>query len=661
MGEMSVEVASLPFCSVYDLYSNQRQERRERKPMCSIPRRQKRFIRKLLVSFGMVLPLFLLVPFLVEAHPQLPFHAQYDHSNPPANARLSSGHPPTQVQVWFTEQVDPNFSKLAVFNQQRRDVDLGNSHMAPNDPYSLIISLHPGLPDGAYTVVFHTVSAEDGHEVTSGFSFVVGGAALPTNTSALLSHIQTTDTNVNVWSVTIRWLNYLGLAGLVGSLTFLLLVWRPSAQELKIRLGVPLDEADAQIEVRTLWFSFGCLLILLLGWASFLIYQASTASASAPWQIFGNSAMTTVLLHSRFGVLWLVRLAVLILAYILWFLLYHNKATKDRPLILFWLIFLSGVGMMLTNSLDSHAAANRAAWFLVPADLLHLVSTGFWVGGLFSFVLILPVALRALVPGTGDRTRVFAAIIPRFTVIAMTSVAILALTGILQALVQLNVLPAFLSGNYGQVLSAFLGSSYGQVLTIKSALFAALIGFGAFNALRISSRMQRFAIRMSDEDGAGSFAAGRLQRTFQWTVKSEVLVALCLLLVVGGLTSLTPPAPPSAPVAHGPLIRQGQMADLSYYLAINPGKVGPNTFEIALTEKNGQPVQHTDAVVAYFIMEDMDMGIEVLDFSPIKQRLGSYGATASVLSMSGHWKMELIVRRTGFDDTKATIQCTVGT
>jgi copper transport protein len=628
--------------------------------MCSIPRWQKRFICKLLVTFGMVLLVFLLVPLLAEAHPQLPFHAQYDHSNPPANARLPSGHPPTRVQVWFTEQVDPNFSKLTIFNQQRHEVDLGDSHMAPNDPYSLIISLHPSLPDGAYTVVFHTVSAEDGHQVTSGFSFVVGGGSLPTDTSALLRHIQTNDTNLNVWSVTIRWFNYLGLAGLVGSLTFLLLVWRPSAIQLKICLGVPLDEANAQIELRTLWFSFGCLLVLFLGWASFLIYQASTASASAFWHIFGNSAMTTVLLHSRFGVLWLVRLALLMLACILWFLLYRNKAAKDSSSILLWLILFAGVGMMSTNALDSHAAANRAAWFLVPADLLHLVSTGFWVGGLFSFVLVLPVALRALVPGTGDRTRVFAVLIPRFTVVAMLSVALLAMTGLMQALVQLNMLNAFLSGNEGQVLSAFLGSSYGQALTLKSGLFAVLIGFGAFNAFRISPLMQRFADRTSDEDGAGSFAAGRLQRTFRHAVKTEVLIALCLLLVVGGLTSLSPPAPPSAPAANGPLIRQGQMADLTYHLAINPGKVGSNTFEVALTEKNGQPVQHADAVVAYFIMEDMDMGTEVLDFTPLKKTPSYYGATASILSMSGHWKIELIVRRNGFDDAKTMIQCMVG-
>jgi hypothetical protein len=59
------------------------------------------------------------------------------------------------------------------------------------------------------------------------------------------------------------------------------------------------------------------------------------------------------------------------------------------------------------------------------------------------------------------------------------------------------------------------------------------------------------------------------------------------------------------------------------------------------------------------MMEDMDMGVQVLDFIPVKDIAGSYGATASFLSMSGRWAIELIVRRTGFDDAKVTIHCTV--
>jgi copper transport protein len=627
--------------------------------MYSIPRQQRNFIRKLLVALSLALIFCPFAPLLAKAHQLLPFHAEYDHSDPPANARLPSGHPPTRVQVWFTEQVDPNFSKLAVFNQARHEVDLGDSHVAPNDPSSLVISLHPRLTDGAYTVVFQTVSAEDGHEVTSAFSFVVGGGLLPTNTSTLLRNIQVADTNLNIWSVMIRWVNYLGLAGLVGGLAFLLLVWRPSVVLLTHQMGVSLDDASTQLESRTWLFCLWCFLILFLEWFCFLIYQASTASASPLWQLFSNGALATVLLHSHLGALWLVRLGLLVFSSILWFLLYRSPIEKAHKNNLLWFILLAGVGMMCTNSLSSHAAANRVAWLLIPVDLLHLVSTGFWIGGLFCLVLVLPVALRTLIPGTGDRTRVLAVIIPRFTVVAMISVVLLAVTGMVQALIQLNVLNAFFSGSYGQVLSAFLGSAYGQALAIKSVLFAVLISFGAFSAFRISPKMRRFAKRSNEQDGAGSFAAGRLQRTFKRAVTIEAVISVCLLLVVGGLTSLSPPPPSPSSVTSGPLLLQGQIADLTYHLAINPGKIGPNTFEVALTEKDGQPAQHINDVEAYFVMEDMDMGIEVLDFTPARNTPGYYGATASILSMAGRWQIDLIVRRAGFDDAKVAIHCTI--
>jgi copper transport protein len=634
-------------------------KRRVRRSTPSRPIGHSNWTRKLYATFGLALLAFLLLPLLAQAHPQLPFHAQYDRSDPPANAKLPGGHPPTRVQVWFTEQIDPNFSKLTVFNQQRQQVDLGDSHGAPNDPSSLIISLPPSLPDGAYTVVYQTLSAEDGHRVTNAFSFVVGGAPLPTDTNAFLSSLQTSNQNLNTWSVGIRWLNYLGLTGLVGGLTFLLVVWRPSRTRLKAHIGDVLDHVCIQIESRAQWFFLACLLTLLLGWISFLSYQASSASASPVWQIIQNGALMTLLLQSRFGTLWLIRLGFLVGACILWLLLYHNKRKKGSQKTLPWLILLAGIGVMCTNSLISHAAAHRAAWILVPADLLHLASTSIWIGGLFCLVLVLPVALQLLVPGKGDRTHFFAAIIPRFTVVAMISVAILAATGIVQTLFLLNVLSAFSNGDYGEVFSATLGSEYGRALTIKSAVFLVLIGFGAFNAFRISPRMQQFAARTGNEDGAGSFAAGRLQYTFRRVVTTEASIMLSLLVVIGGLTSLSPHPPPRTSTTNGPLLREGQIADLTYHLAINPGKVGLNTFQVALIEQGGQSARHVDKVLAYFIMEDMQMGVEVLNFTPIQNTPGTYEATASILSMSGRWAIDLIVRRTGFEDAKVTIHFTV--
>jgi copper transport protein len=294
---------------------------------------------------------------------------------------------------------------------------------------------------------------------------------------------------------------------------------------------------------------------------------------------------------------------------------------------------------MVTTSLASHAAANRDAWLLVPADGLHLVSTGFWIGGLLALVGIVPVALRALVPGTGDRTRLLARLLPYFSLMASLSIIILVVTGTVQAVIQLGSVDALLT------------SSYGRALAIKIMLFVLLLGLGAYNLLRVSPRMNAFAERTDEQEGAGSLAAGKLQRAFRWAVRTEALLMVVLLLVVGGLASLSPPPPgrvPSPP--GGPFIREGQVASLSYQLVINPGKVGENTIEVVLSDTHGKPILGAEAVIVRLRMLEMDMGVQEADLHPLVKQPGHYATTDSSLSMAGQWQLTLLVRRTGFDE-----------
>ena len=53
-------------------------------------------------------------------------------------------------------------------------VDRGDSHIAPNDPRSLVVSLPDQLPNGVYTVSWRTLSAVDGHTVNGAYPLIVG-------------------------------------------------------------------------------------------------------------------------------------------------------------------------------------------------------------------------------------------------------------------------------------------------------------------------------------------------------------------------------------------------------------------------------------------------------------------------------------------------------
>lgn len=169
--------------------------------------------------------------------------------------------------------------------------------------------------------------------------------------------------------------------------------------------------------------------------------------------------------------------------------------------------------------------------------------------------------------------------------------------------------------------------------------------------------MNRFTRSADEESNARSFAAGKLQRMFRRSIMSEAVVMVLLLLVVGGLTSLSPPLPSaSASTPGGAFVHQGQATNLNYRLVINPGKIGVNTIEVALTDANGQPVQHAEAVLVRFQMLDMDMGIQEEQLHPTAGRPGDYTATGSELSMAGNWGITLVVRRAGFDDAQISFR-----
>src|SRR5215208_4112089 len=65
-------------------------------------------------------------------------HALYDRSQPASRGQLET---PGQVQVSFTEEVEPQFSQLEVLDVSRKRVDLGDSHASPGSGKALVVSV----------------------------------------------------------------------------------------------------------------------------------------------------------------------------------------------------------------------------------------------------------------------------------------------------------------------------------------------------------------------------------------------------------------------------------------------------------------------------------------------------------------------------------------
>jgi methionine-rich copper-binding protein CopC len=96
-------------------------------------------------------------------------HAFLDHADPKVGS--TPDKPPTTVRIWFTEEIEPDFSSIQVRDSNGKEVDNQDSKVDTNDKKLLTVSL-ANLPPGKYQVHWHVV-ASDTHTTEGDFSFTV--------------------------------------------------------------------------------------------------------------------------------------------------------------------------------------------------------------------------------------------------------------------------------------------------------------------------------------------------------------------------------------------------------------------------------------------------------------------------------------------------------
>ena len=96
-------------------------------------------------------------------------HAFLDHADPEVGKTVKAS--PKEVKLTFTEEVEPAFSKIQVFDAAGKQVDEKNVHADPRNGCVLIVSLPDLLGAGTYKVVWRVVS-KDTHVTQGDFTFV---------------------------------------------------------------------------------------------------------------------------------------------------------------------------------------------------------------------------------------------------------------------------------------------------------------------------------------------------------------------------------------------------------------------------------------------------------------------------------------------------------
>ncbi len=520
-------------------------------------------------------------------------HALLLRSNPVSNAELPQA--PAEVELFFSEPVQTGLSTIGVLDANGKKVDVGDVRVDASNPTRMTVSLG-SLPDGVYTVTWKAISAIDGHLTSGSFPFAVGSG----NEAALAGQSQKTSSELPASALISKWLLLASLALLVGQVSFVGLVWKPSASGVAAAHELIEPAVWRQI---MLWALIG----LFLGLGLNILSQAGQSLGSelaVPW----SREAGQVLIDTRLGVIWLARLGLALID--AWLLQSGRRRWKS------WAGLATGLALLLSLSLTAHAATETAPVVPVLADWIHLIGMCVWLGGLpFLFTGIR--ALRSM--GDASRTRQASALAERFSTLGLVSVGAIGVTGLYAAYLRVGSLQALYT------------SIYGQALLLKQVFVLGLLVLAAVNLLWISPRLRK--------DSAAGTGNTRLVEHFAQMVLWEIVLGCVLLLSVSLLTYL-PPAkiiPPSYELSG-----TQSANDLRVHINVTPGTVGQNTFTVNLTS-NGQPVQAVKEVLLRFT--PAKSGVPPSEAQLLAQGNGNYSVKGSFLSLPSPWQIQVVVRR----------------
>jgi copper transport protein len=533
-------------------------------------------------------------------------HAMLLWTVPKANASLTAS--PPQIDLHFSEAITQKLSRIQVMDANGRQVNVDGVHLDQADPAHLWVGL-PHLADGVYEVVWKVISATDGHLTSGSFPFAVGNV-----TAEVLASVaaRTGDSNTPppIAEMVVKGILYLAASSLLGSIIFTYLAWVPSVRKAEIL------EEDVQVYGRfSKRLTLAAILTLAVANLLLLMLQVGLAKGTLvawPWQ----PEFLQVVGGTRLGTIGILRFeAVAVLAWLLLARKNHWNRWAGLGVCLF---------LLLTFSLESHAAGNTRPFLPVLADWIHLTAVSVWVGGLFSFLGGM-VLIQRLAPK--PRTVLTSLLIPHFTTLAMTSVGALGLTGIYSSFRDVGH------------MTALWTTPYGLALIIKLAVAAPMLALGGINFLFTTPNMRR-AAKLPD-------GSPLLVNRFRYKLAGEVVLGIAILLWVGAFTSLPPATAGAIPAGFS---QTAQADDLTVLLRIDPARPGMNTFTVTLTSAGKPVINAANVSLEFTSLTGM--------VPPAKAAMtdlgkGQFSLAGGYLGMPDSWDIKVVVIRPGKFDAYA--------
>lgn len=491
------------------------------------------------------------------------------------------------------------------------------------------VGLKAHLPDGTYTATYRVISA-DTHIVYGGLVFNIGHAGAPPRYTVvgLIGRNESGEATKLAFGV-VRSLDYLSIALLLGGLAFLLVAWRPLLVDGRFASVPEQRWADAEE-------AFGRRMRALLAAAMGLgvtvsvlgvLLQGASAAGVSLWSSLRSTVVRDTL-ESRFGEVWGLRAIDWLM---LGALLLLARRWRAR-----WPLAFVGLGaayLAATPALAGHASVQSPTAVFLPSEIVHVLAASVWVGGVACLLLVLPAATRRL--EGSERSRLLLEALTRFSPLALAAVLAIAVTGVVQAYIDVRS------------LHALLNTTYGALVLVKTALLLWLIGFGWINRARVIPALGRVVRAEQPPGGAGVLA------------RRSLCVEMGMMLGVFGVTAALVGYPPPIDAASGPFSIETTLGPAELEMTVEPARVGLNTIHLYLIDaKDGTQFTATKELLARAVLPAKRIGPLAL-----KANLsgpGHYTLSSAVLSPAGTWEIQLTDRVSEFEEYSRTVKVPIG-
>jgi copper transport protein len=380
-------------------------------------------------------------------------HAILVQSQPAPGMELTLS--PAQITATFSEPLNQQLSNLTVIGPGGSSAHVRMSAAAGGT--ELVVRPFTRLARGIYQVRWHSVSADDGHALDGAYYFGVQSSAPQTAVQAEASPLADTG-----------WLRALlrgvfdGALIAFGGGVLLAAALAHGREPAAWLIPDPTPGHPPLTDARRLWrFTVEVGMVAVLAGALTVLADAANAAGSLSAHSLHAYFFTDTAGEARVAML-----AALVLA--------AGLAARRAPRSSSVFVVVALVALAFSG----HANSAQPRALALTSDLLHLLAASVWLGGIAHIAWVwLP---RVGLLDGQERRAVMGSVLARFGRIALPAFVMLAIAGLINAVIELGSVSALWQDGYGQVLLvkvALVGSialaSYAHAIRLRPRLLAA--------------------------------------------------------------------------------------------------------------------------------------------------------------------------------------------